>query len=248
MSTATPIFPGEVFADTAAFDEGIRLLLPYYDEMLTAVVRGVPATATHILELGCGTGELSQRLLAHCPQAHLTALDYSPRMVTATQAKLQAHGYGDRFTCVEADFGDWALGQLNLPHTSFDACVSSLAIHHLNHAMKQQLFQAVYRSLAPNGWFWNADPTLATHPDLTAVYQSAREAWTASHSDTTLEAVRAQMGTSDRQGHSSQDQLATLADQLQWLQAAGFATTEILWKYYGITVYGAQKAVSNARA
>ncbi len=43
VSTALPIFPGEVFADTAAFDEGIRLLLPYYDEMLTAVVRGVRA-------------------------------------------------------------------------------------------------------------------------------------------------------------------------------------------------------------
>lgn len=51
------MFPGEVFANTADFDTGIRQLLPRYDEMLDVLVRCIPSTAQSILELGCGTGE-----------------------------------------------------------------------------------------------------------------------------------------------------------------------------------------------
>ncbi len=50
------LFPGEVFANTADFDTGIRQLLPRYDEMLEVISRCLPSTSRRILELGCGTG------------------------------------------------------------------------------------------------------------------------------------------------------------------------------------------------
>ena len=59
----TQIFPGEVFASTANFDTSIRQLLPRYDEMLDAITRCLPTTAKRILELGCGTGKLSLKVL-----------------------------------------------------------------------------------------------------------------------------------------------------------------------------------------
>jgi len=37
------IFPGEVFAQTADFDIGIRQLLPRYDKMLSAIGRCLPS-------------------------------------------------------------------------------------------------------------------------------------------------------------------------------------------------------------
>lgn len=49
------LFPGEVFANTADFDTGIRQLLPRYDEMLEVITRCLPSTSRRILELGCGT-------------------------------------------------------------------------------------------------------------------------------------------------------------------------------------------------
>lgn len=241
MSSNSPTtFPGEVFDDTADFDQGIRQLLPHYDQMLGAIARCLPQTTKRILELGCGTGELSLKVLKHCPRAELVAVDYSPRMLTAAQSKLQAAGYGDRLTWIEADFGDWALGHLDSDPelaTPFDACVSSLAIHHLTNPMKLKLFQRVAQSLHPEGCFWNADPTPPPSPQLAEPYQAVREAWAAAQG-TTLTAVRARLGTSERHGHSSHDHLASLAVHLDLLTQAGFAPLEVPWKYFGLAVFG----------
>lgn len=240
MSVNTPTtFPGEVFADTADFDQGIRQLLPHYDQMLGAIAGCLPVTAERILELGCGTGELSLKVLERCPQAHLVAVDYSPRMLAYAQKKLGAAGYTDRITWVETDFGDWATGQasgLN-DEAKFDACVSSLAIHHLNHQLKLKLFQQIHQSLKPGGCFWNADPTPPEASQLSETYQAVREAWTAQQG-TTLDQVRARMGSSDTHGHSSHDHLESLAAHFNLLHQAGLVDVDVPWKYYGMAVFG----------
>ncbi|WP_250126001.1 methyltransferase domain-containing protein [Chroococcidiopsis sp. CCMEE 29] len=234
----TQLFPGEVFANTADFDTGIRQMLPRYDEMLDAITRCLPITTNRILELGCGTGELSLKVLSRCPSAEVVAVDYSPRMLQFAQQKIQAAGYTDRWTGIEIDFGDWANNSAAVEiGTGFDACVSSLAIHHLQDEMKLKLFQRISESLTPQGWFWNADPILPESPALAEVYQSVREDWTAQQG-TTLAKIRSCLGTSSTQGHSSHDQLATLSGHLQMLTKAGFHVVAVPWKYYGLAVFG----------
>lgn len=65
-------YPGEVFANTADFDRGIRLLIPEYKEMLGAIARCLPATASDVL-VGCGTGELSLRVSSNLNHPSTTA-------------------------------------------------------------------------------------------------------------------------------------------------------------------------------
>jgi tRNA (cmo5U34)-methyltransferase len=242
---STSIFPGEVFAETAAFDSGMSQLLPYYAQMLDAVAACVPTTANRILELGCGTGALSLRVLERCPSAQLVAVDYSPRMVAFAQDKLHRAGLGDRVIWIEADFGAWAdaskaafsdIEPLAMSQR-FDACLSSLAIHHLDDAIKQKLFQRVQHQLQPGGCFWNADPVLPESPALESIYQAARNAW-AQQQGIDLTAVRSQIGTSVEQGYSGPDRLATLDWHLTALTHAGFTTTAVPWKYYGLAVFG----------
>ncbi len=239
-------YPGEVFANTADFDTGIRLLLPHYEEMLNAIARCLPTTATHILELGCGTGELSLKVLHQCPSAQLIAVDYSPRMLSYAQAKVQAAGFTERATWVEADFGNWAEGDVEvlqgtegegLETFPYDACVSSLAIHHLSDAIKSRLFQRIHQSLKPDGCFWNADPILPESPALADVYQQVGDEW-AAQLGTTLAEVRAKMGSRDSYGHSSHDHLATLTAHLNMFTQAGFHSLDVPWKYYGWAVFG----------
>ncbi|MEA5505278.1 class I SAM-dependent methyltransferase [Halotia wernerae UHCC 0503] len=232
------LFPGEVFADTADFDIGIRHLLPRYDEMLEVITHCLPSTTRRILELGCGTGEVSLKILNRFPDAQVIALDYSPRMLQFAQDKITAAGYQQQWTGIQADFGEWANNpeKLNIGK-EFDGCVSSLAIHHLQDEMKLQLFQRIARSLNQEGCFWNADPILPESPTLAEVYQAAREEW-AVQQGTNLTEVRAKLGTSNTQGHSSQDQLATLDAQLQMLTTAGFKIVAVPWKYYGLAVFG----------
>lgn len=206
--------------------------------MLNSLVRCLPTSATHILELGCGTGELSLKVLRHCPQAQLMAIDYSPRMLKFAQDKFQTAGYGDRAHVVEADFGAWASEELSLPlDQAFDACISSLAIHHLADDIKLKLFRRIRQVLQPGGCFWNADPVLPESPQLADTYKAVREEW-AAQQGTTLAEVRAGIGTSCPQGYSDHDRLASLTDHLQMLQQAGFETVAVPWKYYGMALFG----------
>lgn len=240
MSDRVPveIFPGEVFANTTDFDTCIRQLIPYYDEMLATIARCIPVSAERVLELGCGTGELSVKLLQNCPQATVIALDYSPRMLEYARGKIEATGYGKRWRGIVMDFGAWAAGETAQGIGSrFDACASSLAIHHLVNPMKLKLFERIRASLNPGGSFWNADPVAIESPALSDVYQSVREAW-ASDCGTTLAQVRTNMGQSNPYGYSSQDQLATLEEHWQMLKAAGFESVSVPWKYFGLAVFG----------
>ncbi|MCG6137775.1 MAG: class I SAM-dependent methyltransferase [Nostoc sp. LLA-1] len=235
------LFPGEVFAKTADFDTGIRQLLPRYDEMLTVITHCLPRTTHRILELGCGTGELSLKILQRFPDAQVIALDYSPRMLQFAETKITAAGYQHRWTGMEADFGEWADNPKKLGIGSeFDACVSSLAIHHLDDQMKLKLFQQIAASLTQGGYFWNGDPVLPESPTLAEVYKAAREEW-ATQQGVPLTEVRAKLGTSSTQGYSSQDQLATLEAHLHMLTASGFKTVAVPWKYYGLAVFGGSR-------
>jgi tRNA (cmo5U34)-methyltransferase len=240
----TQIFPGEVFANTTDFDNGIRQLLPRYDEMLEVITRCIPSTSRRILELGCGTGELSLKVLKRFPEAKIIALDYSPRMIHFAQEKIAQANCDRNWQGVEADFGEWA----NYPEKfdigdGFDACISSLAIHHLTDVMKMSLFASIYKNLNHGGCFWNADPILAETPALAEVYQTAREEW-ASQQGIAIADVRTKIGTSSTYGYSSQDQLATLETHLLFLAQAGFATVAVPWKYYGLAVFGGIKGSS----
>jgi len=234
------IFAGEVFAETADFDTGIRQLTPRYEEILDVLARCTPPDAQQILDLGCGTGEVSLKILARCPDAEVIAVDYSPRMLAAARAKIERAGYSKRWRAIEGDFGDWAHDKLSLPE-GFDICVSCLAIHLLTDEMKLQLFGRIRNSLKPGGRFWNADPILPASLALKEVYQQLREEWSQSQG-TTLAAVRAKSGTSIPQSYSGPDRLATLEAHLQMLTTAGFASVAVPWKYYGYAVFGGMVA------
>ncbi|MGK7955254.1 MAG: trans-aconitate 2-methyltransferase [Crocosphaera sp.] len=238
MNQSTTIYPGEVFADTQLFDIGIRQLIPHYDLMLDTLIACVPKNAHRLLDLGCGTGELSLKLLKHCPHAQVVAVDYSPRMIDCALAKLKRVELNERITFIQTDFGAWANGEMREEiGTNFDACVSSLAIHHLTDEMKQNLFICISKKLANGGCFWNADPIFQESPKLQDIYSKLREQWTIDQG-TTIENVRSNIGNSQPQGHSGQDRLASLETHLTMLSSAGFTTVANPWRFLGLAIFG----------
>ncbi len=240
------VYPGEIFPNTHDFDEGIRTLLPRYTEMLDSIVRCVPADCTTIVDLGCGTGELSLRLLSRCPQAQVIAIDYSPRMLEFAHQRITQAGYHHRWEPLEADFGELAgATRSDGPMQGAEACVSSLAIHHLRDEMKQTLFNWVFGLLKPGGCFWNGDPVIPETPHLRAVYQSVREEW-AQEKGEAIAATRTKVGETVPHGHSEQDRLASLSTHLQMLTAAGFENVAIPWKYFGFAVFGGYRGILDA--
>ncbi|WP_338043112.1 MULTISPECIES: hypothetical protein [Okeania] len=153
--------------------------------------------------------------------------------------KIDAAGYTDRWTEIEMDFGEWANNaDLSSPiGDGFNACVSSLAIHHLSDSMKLKLFQKIRKSLNYGGCFWNADPVLPATTELAEVFKHIQQEWAISQG-TTLTEVHAKMGTSNSYGYSNQDQLASLSAHLEMLTTANFIPVAVPWKYYKFAVFG----------
>jgi cyclopropane fatty-acyl-phospholipid synthase-like methyltransferase len=86
----------------------------------------------HILELGSGPGpgHLAHALLAACPAARYTALDFSPAMHALARAHLGAAAQDGRVTFLQRDFRepDWTSGL-----RGFDAVVTMQAAHEVRH-------------------------------------------------------------------------------------------------------------------
>lgn len=94
-----------------------------------------------VLDAGCGSGRLSEKILERLPQGRLIALDNSQNMVA--QAKAQLARFGDRVTFLKAD-----LGRLDLDRVA-DAVFSTATFHWvLDH---DALFAGLLRALRPGG-------------------------------------------------------------------------------------------------
>ena len=120
--------------------------VPSYPDLqaqTAAAAKDVPALT--ILELGIGTGETAKRVLAAHPNARLTAIDASEKMIERARRVVPQV--------------DLRLARLEdpLPDGPFDLVVSALAVHHLDGPGKQDLFGRVAGVLAPGGTFVLAD-------------------------------------------------------------------------------------------
>jgi trans-aconitate 2-methyltransferase len=76
-----------------------------------------------VLDAGCGTGRVTERLLERLPRGRVIALDASPSMVAAARERLA--GSRDRVTFIVADLG----APLPLAPASVDAILSTATFH-----------------------------------------------------------------------------------------------------------------------
>ncbi len=113
------------------------------------------------LDLGCGPGSISQRLLARFSDARAIAIDIDPVMLAIGEGALGT--VGGRLRWMEADLAspDWlqALGE-----TQIDAVLSTTALHWLEPQALLHLYSHLGRLLRPGGLFLNGD-NMAFGPD-----------------------------------------------------------------------------------
>lgn len=204
-----------VFDATAStYDRDRSRLIPGCDAFYRWAIDLIPARAERIVDLGAGSGLLSVLVRERFPDAQLHLIDFSAPMLDLARARL---GDDPQVAYQQADYvtGDLPEGVC--------AVVSSLSIHHLDDADKRAVFQRVYRSLLPGGVFVNADQVAGPTPDLDTRYKSL---W--------LEQVRAAGATEQQIADSlyrkQEDRCAPVAEQLDWMRAAGFANADCWYK------------------
>lgn len=177
--------------------------IPHRTEGEAMLLEALPLSARRILDLGSGSGRLFGLARIDRPNGDAVVLDFSPTMLAALRERF---GGDPRVTIVEHDL------ERPLPAMgSFDAVISSFAIHHLTHERKRSLYEEIYRALEPGGVFRNlehvASPTNALHLEFLRALNTAPE------------------------DEDPSNKLLDLETQLRWLREIGFEDVDCLWKW-----------------
>ena len=142
--------------EIADYDEAIRRFIPGYEAMLAAAAAEIARVdPVHLLDLGGGTGALSEAILRAAPRAVVELVDVDHEMLAVARERLAGFGARTRFR--EASFDD--------PLPDADAVAASLALHHVpTMDEKRRLFARIHDCLRPGGVFVNADATMPAEP------------------------------------------------------------------------------------
>jgi tRNA (cmo5U34)-methyltransferase len=152
---------GQFHWDPGSYLELMRSEVPDYERLQDEVARAcatvdVAGPVAEALELGTGTGETARRVLAVLPEARLTGIDASERMLAVAREAL----VGGRQTV------DLRCGRLDdpLPEGRFELVFSALAVHHLDGPGKAALFRRVSEALVTGGRFVLGDVVIPVDP------------------------------------------------------------------------------------
>jgi ubiquinone/menaquinone biosynthesis C-methylase UbiE len=128
-------------------------LRPIHQQMIT--LAGL-RDGHRVLDVGCGTGNLLRSTGKQHPKAELSGLDPDPKALVRARRKARRAGVTVR---LDRGFAQ----ELPYPDGSFDRVFSSLMLHHLDSASKDELLAEVRRVLRPDGLLVLADAVFDEH-------------------------------------------------------------------------------------
>jgi tRNA (cmo5U34)-methyltransferase len=195
--------------------------ISHREEGEATLLEFIPASAGRILDLGTGDGRLlalvreeMARRGNSAPEA--MALDFSPAMLEAARSRFA----GESSVRVMEHNLDAPLPALG----TFDAVVSSFAIHHLVHERKRELYAETYGLLNEGGVFCNlehvASPSARLHEEF-------------------LRAIGYTVETED-----PSNKLLEMETQLGWLREIGFVDVDCHWKWRELALLVGRRASS----
>ncbi|NEB10047.1 class I SAM-dependent methyltransferase [Streptomyces coelicoflavus] len=144
-------------------EERFRIML----DMVEALVGPAP----RVLDLACGTGTITARLLARFPQATSTGVDLDPALLAIAEGTFAGD---ERVDLVTADLKDpdWPA---RLPHDTYDAVLTATALHWLHAEPLADLYGRVAELVRDGGLFMNADHMIDdTTPRINAAERAQR--------------------------------------------------------------------------
>jgi tRNA (cmo5U34)-methyltransferase len=196
----------------------IRKCVPRYEEMFFNLFHYLPDgfKPAHILDLGCGTGNLTAAALKYFPRAEVHALDVSGEILEECRLR-----FADR---TNVHYHQQDFNHLEFEDAGFDLIISSIAIHHIVDADKSVLYIRLHRLLKPGGILVFADQTSGATAEI---YQKHIARW---KQDALALGSTEQNWDMWMDHQNAHDHHAPTVWHLDELRKAGFSAVDVIWK------------------
>ena len=199
-------------------------------ELIARAARGVRPHAATLLDIGCGAGNYTLKLLQHLPLRAVTLIDLSRPMLNRAIERIHAAAPAVAVTAIQSD-----IRETSLPTEAFDVAVAAATLHHLRDDHEwRQVFAAVHKALLPGGSFWISDLVAHQSPAVQEVmWQRYGEYLESLQGPAYRERVFAYI--------EAEDTPRPLFWQLDLLSRTGFRSVEVLHKNSCFAAFGAIK-------
>lgn len=185
--------------------------------------------ASAVLDVGCGAGNYTLKLLQRLPGLDCALLDLSRPMLDRAAARVADDG-GANVTTVQAD-----VREASFHDGSFDVILAAAVLHHLRtDAEWDAAFAAFARWLRPGGSVWIVDMVTQTDPAVNAMM---RQRWGDYLADQGGPEYREKVFAYVER----EDTPRPLMEQIDRLRAAGFEGADVLHKNSLFAAFGARK-------
>lgn len=198
-------------------------------ELLTQVATSVCPDAKSVLDLGCGAGNFTLKLLDLIPNLDCTLIDLSHPMLSKAKERISKISNG-KITAIQTDFLN-----MDLPDATFDIVVTGAAMHHLRTDQEWEVvFSKIFKSLKKGGCFWISDLIMHDHPAINQLMWKR-------YSDylQTVGGIAYQENVFDY--IEKEDTPRSVMYQLDLLGKIGFSNVDVLHKNSNFSVFGGVK-------
>jgi tRNA (cmo5U34)-methyltransferase len=211
----------EIFFDKISDDYSamIKRCVPRYEEMLLKLMGYLPndLKANRILELGCGTGNLTNLIIKRFPDAKIVAVDLSGELLAAAKDRFKLHHL---INYRQEDFRN-----LQFESDNFDLVISSISIHHLKDNEKKILFSRCFNWLSSGGFFSFSDQFSSP---LATIYSANMEEW---HNQAIAMGSFEPEWAAWMEHQLMSDFHSPIQSEIEWLSNKGFANIDVTWRY-----------------
>jgi len=202
---------------------------PLTMELCTEAAKYITPHAKELLDIGCGAGNYSLKMLSKIPELNCTLNDLSMPMLEKAKERVSANTKG-KVSTIQDD-----MRNLDLPNNHFDIVLAAATFHHLRTDDDWELvFSKVYHALKPGGSIWISD--LITH-DSELIHKLFQDKY------------RVYLETLGGQEYAQkvfdyiayEDTPRSLSYQLSLLNKVGFKDIEVLHKSSCFAAFGGVK-------
>ncbi|SMF56055.1 tRNA (cmo5U34)-methyltransferase [Alteromonadaceae bacterium Bs31] len=215
-------------------DAAQKALMACFDDFYRTAVSLIPferEAEFSVLDLGAGTGLLSELIQQDFPNCSITLCDLAEHKLKRAMQRFE--GKDEKLRFYVSDYIQQAF-----PENNYDLIVSALSLHHCSTAQFNMVLSKIYAALNPGGHFINADQALGSTDNIEKIY--ARK-WLKDAND---HGAKQQDIEKALQAMKASKRLA-LETQLNLMSAKGFVDLNHWYQYFSFCVYSGVKPMKD---